>query len=145
FIGIFVVIAVLYQRRRRAFWFVAPTVVLVGTGLVLATWNAVGVIGLPAQAVKTVLFPEDLSSADSGSDVYRQLEAINIFATIQSNRLLGVGFGRKFLQVVPMPDISFFEFWEYVPHNNVLWIWMKMGFFGFVAMLFMFGRSVQLG
>ena len=44
-----------------------------------------------------------------------------------------------------MPDISFFEFWEYIPHNNVLWIWIKIGFFGFVAMLFMFGRGVQLG
>ena len=44
-----------------------------------------------------------------------------------------------------MPDISFFEFWEYIPHNNVLWIWLKLGFLGFAATLFMFGRAVQLG
>ena len=44
-----------------------------------------------------------------------------------------------------MPDISFFEFWEYIPHNYVLWIWLKLGFLGFAAMLFMFGRAVQLG
>ena len=44
-----------------------------------------------------------------------------------------------------MPDISFFEFWEYMPHNAVLWIWVKMGVFGFVAMLFLFARSIQLG
>ena len=44
-----------------------------------------------------------------------------------------------------MPDISFFEFWEYIPHNNVLWIWIKLGFLGFAATLFMFGRAVQLG
>jgi O-antigen ligase len=44
-----------------------------------------------------------------------------------------------------MPDISFFEFWEYIPHNNVLWIWIKMGFLGFASLLYLFGRGVQLG
>jgi O-antigen ligase len=145
FVGIIIIIAVLFQRRRRAFWIIAPTTVLVGLGFVLATWNASGAIGLPAKAVKTVLFPNDLSERDSSSDLYRQLESANLYYTIQSNRLFGVGFGHKFLQVIPMPDISFFEFWEYIPHNNVLWIWIKLGFFGFVAMLFMFGRCVQLG
>jgi O-antigen ligase len=145
FVGVFIVIVVLYQRRRRAFWFLAPTTVLVGLGFVLATWNAVGAIGLPAQAVKTVLFPDDLTSADTSSDLYRQIEAADLYFTIQQNRLFGVGFGHKFLQLIPLPDISFFEFWEYIPHNNVLWIWVKLGFFGFVAMLFMFGRAVQLG
>ncbi len=145
FIGLFIVIAVLYQRRRRAFWFVAPTSVILGLGYVVATWNAAGAIGLPAQAVKTVFFPEQLGQADNSSDLYRQLEAANLYFTIQSNRVLGVGFGKPFLQVVPMPNISFFEFWQYIPHNNVLWIWIKMGFLGFVAMLYMFGRAVQLG
>jgi O-antigen ligase len=145
FVGVIIIIAVLFQRRRRAFWILAPTTVLLGIGFVLATWNATGAIGLPANAVKTVLFPNELSARDSSSDLYRQIEAANLYFTIQSNRLFGVGFGQKFLQLIPMPDISFFEFWEYIPHNNVLWIWIKLGFFGFVAMLFMFGRGVQLG
>jgi len=145
FIGLFIVIVVLYQRRRRAFWFVAPTAFLLGLGFVLATWNATGALGLPAQAVKTVLFPDELGAADNSSDLYRKLEATNLYYTIQSNRVFGVGFGNPFLQVVPMPNISFFEFWQYIPHNNILWIWIKMGFFGFVAMLYMFGRAVQLG
>ncbi len=145
FVGVFILICILYQRRRRAFWFVAPTTLFLGAGFVLATWNAQGAIGLPAQAVKTVLFPDDLSTEDAASDLYRQLEAANIYYTIQQNRIFGVGFGQKFLQPIPMPDISFFEFWEYIPHNNVLWIWMKLGFLGFAATLFMFGRAVQLG
>ena len=32
-----------------------------------------------------------------------------------------------------------------MPHNAVLWIWVKLGVVGFVAMLFMFARAVQLG
>lgn len=145
FLGVFVVIAVLYQRRRRAFWFVAPTTVVLGLGFVLGTWNAGGAVGLPAQAVKSVLFPDQLSDADTSSDLYRQLENFNLYFTIQNYRPFGVGFGHKFLRPAPMPDISFFEFWEYIPHNNVLWIWLKMGFLGFCSMLFMFGRAVQLG
>jgi O-antigen ligase len=145
FVGVFILICILYQRRRRAFWFVAPATLFVGLGFVLATWNAQGAIGLPAQAVKTVLFPDQLADADTSSDLYRQLEAANIYYTIQQNRIFGIGFGQKFLQPIPMPDISFFEFWEYIPHNNVLWIWVKMGFFGFAALLYLFGRGVQLG
>jgi O-antigen ligase len=145
FVGVFILICILYQRRRRAFWFFAPATVLVGLGFVLATWNAAGAIGLPAQAVKTVLFPDQLADADTSSDLYRKLEASNLYFTIQQNKVFGLGFGQKFLQPIAMPDISFFEFWEYIPHNNVLWLWVKMGFLGFAATLFMFGRAVQLG
>ena len=34
FVGVFILICVLYQRRRRAFWFVAPTTAFVGLGFV---------------------------------------------------------------------------------------------------------------
>ena len=145
FVGVFILLAVTFQRRRRAFWFVAPTTVLLGIGVVAATWNAVGMFGLPAQAVKTVFFPDQLSDADTSSDLYRQIENWNLYYTIRVNRVFGVGFGQKFLRPVAMPDISFFEFWEYIPHNNVLWVWIKMGFLGFASLLFLFGRAVQLG
>jgi O-Antigen ligase len=145
FVGLFIVIAVMFQRRRRAFWFVAPTFAILATGFVIATWHAQGALGLPSQAVKTVLFPGQLSEADTSSDLYRQIESHDLYFTIQADRVFGMGFGRPFLQPIPLPDISFFEFWQYIPHNSVLWIWIKMGFLGFVAMLFMFARSVQLG
>jgi O-antigen ligase len=145
FVGLFIALAVLFQRRRRAFWFVAPTVAILATGFVLATWHARGALGLPAQAVKTVLFPNQLNDADTSSDLYRQIEAHDLYYTIQSSRAFGMGFGRPFLQPIPLPNLSFFEFWQYIPHNNVLWIWIKLGFLGFVAMLFMFARGVQLG
>lgn len=145
FAGVVALLVVVFHRRRRAFWFCTPVAVIVVGGFVLATWNASGALGLPASAVKSVLFPDDLSEADRSSDFYRQLEAFNIWFTISNNRLAGVGFGQKFLQPAPLPDISFFEFWEYIPHNSVLWIWMKLGFFGFVAMVFLVARAVQEG
>jgi O-antigen ligase len=44
-----------------------------------------------------------------------------------------------------MPDISFFEFWQFLPHNAFLWVWVKTGFFGFVSMLYLFGRTISRG
>ncbi|HEX2783689.1 MAG TPA: hypothetical protein VHN36_08890, partial [Ilumatobacteraceae bacterium] len=40
--------------------------------------------------------------------------------------------------------ISFYEFYRYIPHNSVLWIWIQTGFFGFVSMFFVFGRAMAL-
>ena len=145
FIGIVVLVVVLFHRRRRAFWFFVPVAAFIGIGYLAATWNAIGPIGLPSQAVKTVLFPDQLGDADRSSDLYRQTEAFNLWFTIRQNEIAGVGFGRKFLQPVTLPDISFFEFWEYLPHNSILWVWLKTGFLGMIAMFFMFGRAIQAG
>ena len=93
-----------------------------------------GSLGLPGTAVKTVLFPDQLGEADRSSDLYRQIEAFDLWFTIRAEsdhrrRLRPASSSSR----SPLPDISFFEFWEYIPHNAVLWIWVKMGFFGFVA------------
>jgi O-Antigen ligase len=145
FVGVVALAAVLFHRRRRMFWFFTPAAAVVAIGYLGATWNSTGALGLPAQAVKTVLFPEQLGGADKSSDLYRKIEAYDLWFTIRGQPALGVGFGQKFLHPAKLPDISFFEFWEYIPHNSVLWIWLKTGFLGFVAMLFLFGRAVQLG
>ena len=35
---------------------------------------------------------------------------------------------------VPIVDISnLYEFWDILPHNQVLWIWMRTGTLGFIA------------
>ena len=145
FVGVTVLAAVLFCRRRRMFWFFTPTAVVLTLGYLAATWNARGALGLPAMAVKTVLFPEQLGTAERSSDLYRTIESYDLWFTIRQNPVLGVGFGQKFLRPIALPDISFFEFWEFIPHNSFLWIWLKTGFLGFVAMLFLFGRAVQLG
>ena len=145
FAGFIVLFGVLFVRNRRLFWRITPVVFVVGLLFVVATWNATGAISLPATAVKTVLFPGQLTEEDARSDLYRELEAYNLWFTIRQQPILGFGFGHRFTVVRPMPSISFFEFWQYLPHNSVLWIWVKTGYFGFVAMLYMFARAVQLG
>jgi O-antigen ligase len=145
FIGIIVMFAVLYVRNRRRFWHIAPAFAFLALVVVIGTWGASGGLGLPANAVKTVFFPDQLESADESSNLYRQIEAYNIWFTIRASPLTGFGFGQPFIVVQQMPDISQFEYWQYLPHNSVLWVWIKLGFFGFVTMLYLFGRAIQRG
>ncbi len=79
---------------------------------------------------------------DAASNLYRDLEKINVRATIASDPLLGVGFGRQFLFVVGMPDLSFWPFWHYQPHHNILWVWLKIGAIGFIIFWVVMGSTV---
>lgn len=135
----------LFWRQRNTFWKVTPALTLVMVGYLGAFWTSEASIAFPAQAVKTVIAPDDLSTKDASSDIYRVLENINVHSTIQASPVLGLGFGQAFYRPYRLPDISRFEFNAYVPHNSFLWIWIKTGFVGFASMLYVLARSVSLG
>lgn len=135
----------LYYEKRRAFWAIVPPAAVIGLVYVVAFWNASGALALPAQAVKSIVAEDQASAADVSSNVYRLIENVNTGFTIHQRPLTGVGFGQKFYIVVSLPDISSFEWWEYLPHNSIIWIWLKMGVFGFVAMLYMVATAVTVG
>ena len=145
FLGIALLTVIVYHRRRRAFWWFTPTALVFGGMFVAGTWNAEGGLGLASTAVKSVIAPGQLSEKDQRSDLYRQIEAFDLWYTIKKNPLTGVGFGQKFYVPVNLPDIGFFEFWQYLPHNAVLWIWLKVGFLGLVALIYLLARAIQLG
>jgi O-antigen ligase len=144
-IGVLMLMIVLWFKRRRAFWAFAPTSIFLGTGFVVATWNATGALGLASTSVKSVLFPDQLGAEEESSNLYRVIESFDLWFTIRSAPLTGRGFGQQFLMPIPLPDISFVEFWQFIPHNSILYMWIKLGFLGFVAMFFMFLRGVQSG
>ena len=135
----------LFWRQRGTFWRYIPIAAVVAMGYVGAFWNSEAAIGVPAQSVKGVIAPEQLSQADQASDVYRILENLNVNFTIRESPVTGIGFGQPFLRPYKLPDISKFEFNAYLPHNSFLWIWMKTGFFGFATMLYVIGRSISVG
>ena len=87
-------------------------------------------IAQPARAIKSYFEPDD---RDEQSNAYRDAENLNQFYTIQANPL-GYGYGKPFLHVVPMVDIShIYELWDILPHNQILWVWMRTGTQGFYA------------
>jgi hypothetical protein len=144
-IAVFLTVAFLYKARRRLFWRVAPLLATLSLGYVAVFWNSQSLLGLPAQAIRSVIAAEQASDGDYRSNHYRVLENRNIDFTIHQHPLAGVGFGQKFHIVAPMPDISWFEWWEYITHNSIMWIWMKTGISGFFSVLFLFGLAVVTG
>jgi hypothetical protein len=92
-------------------------------------WNNTTMLGQPARAVRSLSQPDP---RDAASNLYRDLELINVRSTIHSNPIVGVGFGRPFDFVVQLPDLSWWQFWHYEPHHNILWVWLKLGTAGFI-------------
>ncbi len=136
---------ILFMENRKLFWIVVPPMAVIAMLYTGAFWNNTGTLGIPAQAIKSVIAEDQASAADASSNIYRIIENLNTSFTIHQKPLTGVGFGQKFYVVVPMPDISFFEWWEYLPHNSVIWIWLKMGVGGFVATVALIGLSIMVG
>ena len=143
--AIVLLIISLLWRQRRTLWKIAPITAILTIGYLGAFWNSTSSIGFPAQAIKGVVAPDQLSAADQSSDLYRIIETYDLNYTIRSSPVLGLGFGQPFLRPVALPDISKFEFNAYMPHNSFLWIWIKTGFAGFVTMLYLIGRTIMLG
>jgi O-antigen ligase len=142
----FVVFAiVLFFRRRKAFYILLPTVLILTAGYTAAFWNANDGVGFGARAIKSVFAPDEVSERDSASDIYRAIENYNLVYTIRAEPLTGVGFGKPFYQPAPLPNISWFVFYQYIPHNSVLWIWLKMGLAGFVTLLFIIAATIRAG
>jgi len=115
-------------HRKAFFTFFVPCIVAFAIYLPLF-WNNTTLLGQPARAVRSLSQPDP---RDAASNLYRDLELINVRSTIHSNPIIGVGFGRPFDFVVQLPDLSWWQFWHYEPHHNILWVWLKLGTAGFI-------------
>lgn len=144
-LGLVLLGIVLFKANRHLFWRIAPPAALVALLYLGAFWNNQGPLGLAARAVKGIVVSDSGNAQENSSDAYRVIENINNLFTIRAVPLTGVGFGNKFFIVAQLPDISFFEWWEYIVHNSIIWMWMKTGVGGFLAMLFMVGAALSQG
>jgi hypothetical protein len=87
--------------------------------------------------------PANLGQQEYGEEVvdvgnldYRQIENYNLMIGVIERPLLGLGFGTRFPQAVPLPDISFsFELFDAIPHNTLLYLWTFAGPFGIAALM----------
>jgi hypothetical protein len=119
---------VLVFAHRKAFLLIAVPLLLVTAAYMPAFWNDSGLLGQPARAVRSLSEPD---ARDASSNEYRVIERYNVIVTLQSNPILGVGFGQPFQFAAPLPDLSWWPFWHYEPHHNILWVWLKTGAIGF--------------
>jgi hypothetical protein len=145
-VAIIVIAIILFGDNRKVFFMVVPVLGFAGLAYTAVFWNSSGALGVPAQAIKSVVAPDQASAEDQSSDLYRLIENFDASFNIHSSPLVGIGFGRKINFIIPLPDISAnFVFWEYIIHNSIAWIWIKTGIVGFFSLLFLIGASIMAG
>ena len=106
-------------------------------------WNSGSSLAAPARAIKSQVSP---SYRDASSDVYRVQENANLEANIKQSGLLGKGYGVKIDYALPIVDISANDsVIAYVPHNQVLDLFVGMGVLGAVAVWFLIGAGIISG
>jgi O-antigen ligase len=163
---IFLAVEVLSQRRSGV---VALGVVLVAmTLLTLAThprrgmalvgigalgvaayatifWEATGPMAEPVRALRSVFEPSATSLIDQSSNAWRELEARNIAFTVRQLPLTGVGVGQAYLFQQEPSTLFGFLYWRYITHNAILWLWLKAGPIGAIALWFLIARALLIG
>lgn len=135
-------------RPRARRWLIAGGIVcaVLGAAYVLAFANAGGTIGAPAHAILSVIHPSSQDARDLSSNVYRYIENYDLKYTEQQNPLLGYGFGKPFLQPIVLPNILALDpYYLYIPHNNIYWVWMRLGPLGFAALWYVIGSIIVRG
>ncbi|MCI0438041.1 MAG: O-antigen ligase family protein [Chloroflexi bacterium] len=139
-IAAFLSFYLLKGRRKLIAAFVVAGAVIAPV-FMAATWNSTNIIAEPTQAVRSVFAP---NVRDEASNTYRDIENIDLIYNIQIDPFQGQGYGREIIFFIPLPAISHeFFWWDIIPHNNVLWVWFRLGFIGFAAFWFLVGRAIS--
>ena len=133
-VGVLVVGWLTFRHRPRLVVALGLPMLLLSTAYLGVYWNKqYGTIAQPARAIRSQFDP---TARDQSSDVYRTTESFDVVQTIRGNRIFGVGFGRPFAQYQPLPSLtSFWPLQSYTPHENVLWLWLKLGILGISVVL----------
>lgn len=135
----------LFRNDAFRFVLIVPVTALFFAALLMATWNNPGGSGQFSRSFQAITqtSPTQDQDEDQASDDYRARETANIRANINARPVQGLGFGQRYDMPQQLPDLSsFWPFFHYVPHNSVLWMWMKAGILGFVATMMLFGAGV---
>ncbi|MGI4787992.1 MAG: O-antigen ligase family protein [Janthinobacterium lividum] len=116
--------------RRRMITVLSVVAMIAFMGYYFAFKNSSSILAQPARAIDSQFHPDP---RDASSNAYRDAENADLMATIRSAPL-GYGYGKKMLHAVPIADISNeYEWWDIMTHNQVLWVWMRVGALGFLA------------
>jgi hypothetical protein len=117
--------------RRGLLLRCAAAVIVCSAIYVPLFWNHTGGLAQPARALRSIVAPD---RRDALSDLYRIQENANLNVNIREGGLLGKGFGVPIDYALPIADIKSIDpFIDYIPHNGVLYVLMRMGILGGVA------------
>ena len=136
--------ALAHPPRRRAMVAALLVLLVVSVPYYLTERYKGGLIAQPAHALSSIYQPDP---RDLSSNTYRTNEDANLLFTMRTSPIIGYGFGKTFLTPYPLADISgAYGFWNLLPHNSILWIWMRMGSAGYLFFwLLIAGALAQAG
>lgn len=109
-------------------------------------WNSNSTIARPVQMIKSGIEKPSIETNmdDYYSNLYREIENYNLATTVRHNSVIGIGFGKRYEQPLPLVDIPY-PLRDYIPHNQIFWIFVKMGAVGFFAFWFFFNSVAAKG
>ncbi len=140
---LFVMFVITYFRlveRRSMLRRLGVVMVALGAVYFPAYWNSGGTAGQPARAVRSEVSP---SARDLQSNQYRQAENANLLLNIQASHSLGKGYGVAIDYAIAITDLTDINSAiAFIPHNGVLYIWMRLGILGEIALLCMVGSAI---
>ncbi len=119
-----------FLRNRKAL----ALVFLILSPLLLLGFMGPGSYGFFRETVLSVV-----TERGQEAPSYRDLENANLLFAVASQPLTGLGTGKEFLEVFPMPDISaVYDRYRMIPHNLMLASWAYGGPLTIAAMGLMF-------
>lgn len=133
FLPLFPILWVILKERRKLILQISMAVVITASIYLPIAWNGKGAWALPARAIRSQTDPD---TRDASSDYYRYAETVDLKATRDEQPWTGIGYGIKFTQVLPLPMVTT-DILYYMPHNSIMWVWMRIGHFGFFCFLMM--------
>ncbi len=127
-------VAFLLLLPRQQLWKVLKIVLPVTFLFALylgAFWNSESRFSSVAKLIKSSLSNDpEVAGERYYSNIYREHERYNLAMTVQRAPISGVGFGNRYDQPIALARISF-PLRDYIPHNEILWLLVKMGSIGF--------------
>jgi hypothetical protein len=124
-----VLAAVSFPKRRIAIAITAVIIAVVTSVYLPLFWNGSGTIAQPARAIKSQFSPDP---RDASSNEYRDAENTNLMYTMRFSPIIGYGYGKPIREQVEMVDLSSIDpFVHFMTHNQILWVWMRVGTVGF--------------
>ncbi len=125
---------ILAPAARRTFLRVTVPIALAGAAYAVAFAGSSSPLAQPIDRALTLFDPTNRSN------LYRLIELENLRYTIQLHPW-GIGFGQRYEILRSLPKLDW-ALYEYIPHNEILWIWVKAGWIGFILVMFFFARVV---
>ena len=135
-----VVAAVAVPRQRKRIIAVGLVAALAAMVYLPVYWSKNGTLAQPARAVRSVIAPD---ARDEASNDYRKAENYNLTMYIKGSHSTGMGFGKRLVYqgVYDLTDDGT-KLLAYVPHNGILYIWLRLGIVGMATFCLLLSQAV---